>query len=267
MNFINIFKLFIRTERTGDLNLHLVAVGKILNVFATGHFNYAKSARLYLQMMLELPSSPPWLYNNLFSNGYHTVRKSDRYWAELWTDLTIEQVMMRIIKSRGGLTREEEWANPYECYGSTACINAHKYMNLWPDLLSSSTQQVTSTQRWENRVSRGTLKIWQRLVNGLTSMIHFWAKTAYIAFLHAGLTVPNESGINCDQMEKVGAVIQEQINNIVYSGISLKRKDVVKPLANLVDGVKFGKSIVHINPAALFTRLLVLVERADDMAP
>ena len=63
MNFINILKLFIRAERTGDLNLHLVAVGKMLNVFAaTGHFNYAKSARFYLQMMLELPSSHPWLY-------------------------------------------------------------------------------------------------------------------------------------------------------------------------------------------------------------
>ena len=61
-NFINILKLFIRAERTGDLNLHLVAVGKMLNVFAAGHFNYAKSARLYLQMMLELPSSHPWLY-------------------------------------------------------------------------------------------------------------------------------------------------------------------------------------------------------------
>ena len=68
-------------------------------------------------------------------------------------------------------------------------------------------------------------------------------------------------------MEEVGAVIQEQINNIVYSGISLKRKDVVKPLANLVDGIKLGNSTVHIDPTALFTRLLVLVERADDMVP
>ena len=109
MNFINILKLFIRAERTGDLNLHLVAVMKMLNVFAaTGHFNFVKSARLYLKMMSELLSSHPWLYNNLFSNGYHTVRRSDRYWAGLWTDLTIEQVMIRTIKGRGGLTRGRE---------------------------------------------------------------------------------------------------------------------------------------------------------------
>ena len=85
--------------------------------------------------------------------------------------------------------------------------------------------------------------------------------------ISAGLTAPNESDINCDQVAEVEAVIWEQIDNIVYSGILLKRKDVVKPLANLVDGVKLGKSTVHIDPAALFRRLLVLVEKADDMAP
>ena len=68
-------------------------------------------------------------------------------------------------------------------------------------------------------------------------------------------------------MEEVGAVIEEEIDNTVYSEISLKRKDVVKPPANLVDEVKLGKSSVHIDPAALFTWLHVLVERADNMAP
>ena len=67
-------------------------------------------------------------------------------------------------------------------------------------------------------------------------------------------------------MEEVGAVIKEEIDNTVYSEILLKRKDVVKPPANLVDEVKLGKSSVHIDPAALFTWLHVLVERADNMA-
>ena len=74
MNFMNILKLFIRAERTGDLNLHLVAAGKMLTVFAaTWPFNYDKSSRPYLQMMLELPSSHHWLYKNLFNKGYHTI--------------------------------------------------------------------------------------------------------------------------------------------------------------------------------------------------
>ena len=65
-----------------------------------------KNARMYLQLMLELPAGHAWLYEQFTKHGYHTVRRSDRYWAGLWTDLTIKQLMMRSIKSRGGLSRE-----------------------------------------------------------------------------------------------------------------------------------------------------------------
>ena len=37
--------------------------------------------------------------------GYHVVRRSDRFWAGLSIDLIIEQVLMRSIKTHGGLTR------------------------------------------------------------------------------------------------------------------------------------------------------------------
>ena len=59
----------------------------MLNLLAaTGHINYAMSARLYLQLMNELPEKPPWLHTQL-EKGLHTVRRSDRYWAGLWTDI------------------------------------------------------------------------------------------------------------------------------------------------------------------------------------
>ena len=60
---------------------------------------------MYLQEMLQLESKYPWLHKKFTDEGFHTVRRSTRFWAGLWTDLTIEQVMMRSIKSRGGLTR------------------------------------------------------------------------------------------------------------------------------------------------------------------
>jgi len=45
-------------------------------------------------MMLQLPDKYPLVYDQL-SNGFHAVRRSNRYWAGLSTDLTIEQVLMR----------------------------------------------------------------------------------------------------------------------------------------------------------------------------
>ena len=55
--------------------------------------------------MVELPKSHHWLYNKLSSEGHHFIRRTNKLWAGLWPDLVIEQVLMRSIKNRGGLTR------------------------------------------------------------------------------------------------------------------------------------------------------------------
>ena len=39
-----------------------------------------------------------------FITSYHVARRRDRYWAGLFTDLIIEQILMRNMKSVGGLT-------------------------------------------------------------------------------------------------------------------------------------------------------------------
>ena len=72
--YVETLKLFIRAERTGNWSLHLVAVINMMNLFAaTGHVNYAKSSRLYLQLMLELPTDHPWLHHCFIELGFHTV--------------------------------------------------------------------------------------------------------------------------------------------------------------------------------------------------
>ena len=55
--------------------------------------------------MMELETDYPWVHKNFTENGYHTIRRSNKFWAGLWSDLIIEQVMIRSLKSRGGITR------------------------------------------------------------------------------------------------------------------------------------------------------------------
>ena len=87
IQYLSKVKEFTRAERTGDWKEHLVAMGKMLNLFATtGHINYAKSARLYLQKMAELETEYPWLYQQFSNKGFHCVRQTDKFWAGLWTD-------------------------------------------------------------------------------------------------------------------------------------------------------------------------------------
>ena len=54
-HYVDVLKSFIRAERMGDWARHLSSVSHMLTLFAaTGHSNYAKSARLYLQCMMKL---------------------------------------------------------------------------------------------------------------------------------------------------------------------------------------------------------------------
>ena len=131
MDYIEIIKDFICCERLEMWDGHLNAVTALLNLFAaTCHIHYAKSARLYVQEMRKLTSTHPWLHQT-FVEGYHTVRRSERLWAGLWTDIVIEQVLMRSLKSRGGLTRgrgmtesvQQQWV-----YSMHACVALHDAM-------------------------------------------------------------------------------------------------------------------------------------------
>ena len=54
-NQVQLMRLFIRAERTGDWQLHLHCVRQMLPHFhASAHLPYAKSAHLYLQQMMSL---------------------------------------------------------------------------------------------------------------------------------------------------------------------------------------------------------------------
>ena len=54
--------------------------------------------------MTRLSNTHPDVFKH-FSQGLHVVRRSDRLWAGLSSDLVIEQVLMRSMKTSGGLTR------------------------------------------------------------------------------------------------------------------------------------------------------------------
>ena len=105
LDMVSILQRFITTERMANWKLHLQIVQDMLPYFAaSGNSIYAKSAYVYLSIMLCLPETHPDAHRK-FLEGYHAVRRSDRFWAGLSTGRIIEQVLMRIIKTHRGLTR------------------------------------------------------------------------------------------------------------------------------------------------------------------
>ena len=101
---VTVIKTYVRAERLNNFNLHLSCVAKMLPTYsAAGHINYGKGARLYLELITMYEKSYPQIMNAFFDQGFHTVRYSTREWGGVWTDLAIEQRLMKPVKSSGGL--------------------------------------------------------------------------------------------------------------------------------------------------------------------
>ena len=102
MYYIECVLRFITAERTGNWLLHLDTLESMLPLFAaTGHTNYARSARVYLHQMRQLSETHPWLESQ-FASGLNSVQRSDRFWAGLSTDLVIEQTLYEVWKECRG---------------------------------------------------------------------------------------------------------------------------------------------------------------------
>ena len=265
MDYVNVVKLFTRAERTSDWNTHLIAVSSMLNLFAaTGHFNYAKCGRLYLQRMQKLPETNPWLYEQFSQHGYHTVRRSNRYWAGLSTDLAIEQIMMRSIKSRGGLTRGRGFT---ETVRLMWILSMHKCGEVF-DSLSSFTglAHMTSEQHvemGESRIHRDNVDL-NKLITWLSIDDPFCQNDSNLRSLSTGLTSTENDGVNCDNVEEIGATIQRKLDDVKYWSVKMKRSDKITTLLNLKKGIKIDQKIVHVDPLTLFSRLIVVLDRSDD---
>ena len=95
----------ILAERIHNHDLHLATVVDMLpNFAAAGHTQYTKGAQLYVQIMQRNITTYTSAKNIFQVHKLHSVRYNKFEWSGIWTDLSIEQTLMRAIKSRGGLT-------------------------------------------------------------------------------------------------------------------------------------------------------------------
>ena len=80
-----------------------------------------------------------------------------------------------------------------------------------------------------------------------------------------GLTVTEGDGINCDKAEKIGQPIQDQLDSISITEATIKKKDQIETLELLKMGVEIDKEKIHVDLMLLFSRILVLIEREEEI--
>ena len=143
------------SERTGNWKLHLQVLQEMVPFLAAaGHNSYTKYLLLYLHRMSHLDPS----VSQIFEKGLHVVRRSDRYWAGLSSDLVIEQVLMRSLKTTAGLTRGRVLMKFRGSYGYSQGQCVRKSILLCKSSPSSLSQPANNTEMYDLHDKRGIPK-------------------------------------------------------------------------------------------------------------
>ena len=251
MKMVDILKKYIRAERTGNWNLHLEATIDMLPYFAAaGHNSYLKSSLLYLQKMSELQHDHPSVYHH-FMNGLHVVRRSEREWAGLSADLVIEQVLMRSLKTSGGLTRGRGMTENQRTIWALSmpiCASVNSTMQGLTEVqLATGDQNQDLSQ---SRMSRDWSDT-QKLVEFLKDRSPFECGEGLCNIANG---VHAQQLVNVDDSEMIGSSIIQKMEGLKPTEHSFKRKDQAVTLASKTT-VKIGEDRVQVDPQLLFQRL------------
>ena len=263
---VDLVKLFVRAERTGNWNLHIYTIKQMMPYFhAAGHFPYAKSAHLYVQLMSDLDSKlSPDDFEKFCKLGYFTIRRSDRFWSGIWSDMTIEQILMRNLKVSGGLTHGR---------GLTEST-----LGLWTSIFPFSikikesiedfagVRSYSSEQHVEIRDSRMTRDLLDltKFKSWISTHSPFEERPSEeLISLHSGVIADNS--VNCTEAKEIGQKSIQKIVGKSFADISFKRSEKVKNLSVMSKSMQLGSQTVAINSQMLFNRILSVIDKSSDL--
>ena len=209
---VDAIKIFIRTERLAEYNGHISCiVTKMLDIFSVaGHHQYAKGARLYCQLMKQLKTSPEYkeTYESFTAHGNHVVRYFCHEWSGTWCDICIEQTLMKVAKSEGGLRRGRmrNSDSGHKCWIQT--INHLSYIN---DCMEEGIKKhgplhkdLAKTQMKQDTEAIGLVLKWLEETNPF-DLDH--DKQLLVSF-STGFTSTTDDAVNAERATEVGRNMQ-----------------------------------------------------------
>ena len=261
VDMVDIVMNFIWAERTAEnftWDLHLATLRQMEPYFAAcGHNNYAKSVYIYLEEMASLDEDHPEVYQ-FFQAGHHAIRRSDHDWDGIWTDLIIEQCLMRSLKTSGGLTRGrgvDELQRVIWLLSAPVIAEVHEAMQKL-----TGTYFVTSEQHKEMGSSRQN-----RDCDDTYKLINFFKRhdpfivTSILRNIVTGVSAPITS--NADDAKNVGHhILNDMIGKKVLE-YTFKRKNQLRNLDTNVITVN-GVS-VPVNNEKIFQRFVTAASSAN----
>lgn len=253
MDLVRILRSFIRSARTGNWKLYLQSLHEMLPYLAaSGHNNYVKSLLLYLQKMEKLEETHPAIYAK-FLEGMFVLRRSDSFWAGIFSDLYIEQVLMANVKSVGGLTRGRGFDDSTSLTWllcMPACGEVYKAMQ---EVTGFSCNIATHKDLTQTRLHRDGKDL-QTIIDYFTERKPFSKNSKKLRSLSSGVIA--DDSVNADSAKTVGACILASMEGRSVLEYKFSKKEQVTKLSSSVYVSTRGKKI-EIEPKQLYQRLLV----------
>lgn len=266
-NSITLVMQFIEAERLGNWELHLQCVRDMLPFFhAAGHLPYAKSAQVYLQDMLELPNvMDAEEFKKFTEQEFFTVRRSDKKWAGIWTDMTVEQTLMRSMKTSGGLTSgrgvNREGALARWILGMPIAFEVMDAFEAFCGVRAETTEQHTD---WRPANMKRDAKDYQLFLEWFKTHDPFIPTDVDGLFSIAdGLCGGKE--VNCDTAIEIGTQSMRSLIGKSVASATLKRGRL-QSLGTAKRGIMFDDEKVTVDTTLLFQRITAVSKNDSNLA-
>ena len=257
LDMVAILRNFVKGERSGSWELHLKSTSDMLPYLAAaGHNHYTKSCHLYLQRMDKLQDTHPTVYQ-AFQSGMHVVRRSDRFWAGLSTDLVIEQELMRSLKTCGGLTNGSgmtEAQRSLWVLSRPVCSTVNLLMERISQILYvTSDQHKEMSEPMQLRDCKDTQTIIEFLERGSP-----FEGDVQLRSIANGLTAYPSA--NVDSAKDVGLKVIDAMSGQVVSDFVFRRKEQAIQMTTKQSPSGDCK---RLDPTLLFQRFIMIAKRIN----
>jgi len=264
INLIQIVKNFIQAERTGNWKLHLQSMQNMLPYFyATGHNNYAKSAHLYLLDMYKLEERMNvFEYQKFTEHGYFTIRRGDKFRTGTWSDMIIEQSLMKSFKGKEGITRGRSLQESVLCKWVLTTVVLQQVTDAIESFCNVSFE--SSEQHVDARFSR----ISRDVIDGKKIDEFFTLHDPFIVsdnIFSIGSGIVGDDSVNCFKAFDVGVVSMSNMIGTDFGSMKFKRKNKIVPLKAMTSSIKVNDDIITVDPTLLYQRICATMKTQEDM--
>ena len=212
--------------------------------------------------MSRLREEHPSVYK-YFSAGMHVVRRSDKSWAGLSTDLIIEQVLMRSVKTNGGLTRGRGMTDAQRSIWLMSIPACSQMSIVLQDLCgvtystSDQHQEMTKSRQERDRKDISTLLQFLQTHDPFKS-----DNEGLLTNIATGVTA--DTSVNVDKAKDVGLKILLDLHDQKVHDYSFRKKNQVVTMGRK-STIPVGSDNILVDPQLLFQRLIIAGERCGEL--